>query len=303
MTPPASDQRQVRREKLFRETPGERLQRIVAGTLRALQPNRIGSIPFILRFMCRDMVSANAALPDALSAPTVHDGICGIVRDLSVETLRNGFRSGIYVAAHAGPVKWWSPPQRCVLSPADFHIPKRLRARLRQGQHTVTFDRDFEAVIKACAARRPGKWPVTWITPKIMHAFAAWHDAGEVHSFEVWDRQGELVGGGYGVALGGIFIIESQFAREDNASKIGFCVLNWHLAKWGFALVDNKGPARHLLEMGFRLVPRARFLAQLPDVLALPGRSGHWQAEAGLATVAAWQPQQGRPGATAVAAE
>ena len=92
---------------------------------------------------------------------------------------------------------------------------RRLRRLMRQGRYRVTFDRDFEGVIKACAGRRPGKWQVTWITPRIMHAYAELHDAGYAHSFEVWNSDGELVGGGYGVALGGAFITELQFARES----------------------------------------------------------------------------------------
>ena len=145
-----------------------------------------------------------------------------------------------------------APPERCVLSFADFHMSKRLRSRLRQNRFHVTFDRDFEGVIKACAGRRDGKWHLTWITPQIMHAYCDLHDAGYAHSFEVWNNDGALVGGGYGVAVGGAFTIESQFTRESHTSKIGFAVLNWHLAKWGFLLNDNKGPTQNTLEMGFR---------------------------------------------------
>jgi leucyl/phenylalanyl-tRNA---protein transferase len=239
--------------------------------------------------------SRSHELPDPLNAPKSHDGICGIVRDLSVETLLAAHARGLHPASHAGPIKWWSPPQRCVLFFDEFHIAKRLRARLRQARYTVTFDHDFDAVMKACAGKRPGKWSVTWITPKLMHAYAALHDAGFAHSFEVWNQDGELVGGGYGVAIGGIFIIESQFAREDNASKIGFCVLNWHLAKWGFALNDNKGPTQHVLEMGFRLISREGYLLRLVEIVTRPSRVGAWRVEADLGTVAAWQSEQGRP--------
>ncbi|MDT3688113.1 MAG: leucyl/phenylalanyl-tRNA--protein transferase [Pseudorhodoplanes sp.] len=278
-----------RRAALFRESTGQRLQRAVFGSLRAIQPKRAGSVALTARFMLRDLLGG-AGLPDPLSAPKSHDGLCGTARDLSVSTLLEAHSHGLHPASHAGPVKWWSPPERCVLFFDEFHMSKRLRSRLRQARHTVTFDRDFEAVITACAEPRPGKWPVTWITPKLMHAYAALHDGGFAHSFEVWNRDSELVGGGYGVAIGGIFIVESQFAREDNASKIGFSVLNWHLAHWGFALNDNKGPARHVLEMGFRVIPRGDYLARLPGIVSQPGRTGPWRVEADLPTVAAWQP-------------
>lgn len=285
----SANDKATRRAALFRESAGERLQRAVLGSLRAIQPKRAGSVALTGRFMLRDLIGG-AGLPDPLGAPKSHDGLCGIARDLSVNTLLQAHSRGLHPASHAGPVKWWSPPERCVLFFDEFHMSKRLRSRLRQARHTVTFDRDFESVITACAEKRPGKWPVTWITPKLMHAYAALHDAGFAHSFEVWNRDGELVGGGYGVAIGGIFIIESQFAREDNASKIGFCVLNWHLAHWGFALNDNKGPARHVLEMGFRVISREDYLARLPGIVSQPGRTGPWRVEADLPTVAGWQP-------------
>lgn len=279
----------ARRDALFRESTSGRLQRAAFGSLRAMQPQRIGSVALTSRFMLRDLLGG-AGLPDPLSAPKSYDGLCGIAPDLSVSTLLDAHSRGLHPASHAGPVKWWSPPERCVLFFDEFHMSKRLRSRLRQARHTVTFDRDFEAVITACAERRAGKWPVTWITPKLMHAYAALHDAGFAHSFEVWNKDNELVGGGYGVAIGGIFIIESQFAREDNASKIGFSVLNWHLAHWGFALNDNKGPARHVLEMGFRVISREDYLSRLAAIVSQPGRTGHWCVEADLLAVAAWQP-------------
>ena len=123
---------------------------------------------------------------------------------------------------------------------------------MRQGRYTVTFDHDFEQVIAACAARREGRWHLTWITPRIMHVYAEAFDAGHAHSFEVWNKAGELVAGGYGLGVGSAFTSESQFFREPNTSKIGMTVLNWHLAHWGYRFNDGKlmGPLWHSL--GFR---------------------------------------------------
>ena len=98
------------------------------------------------------------------------------------------------------------------------------------------------------------------------------------------------MGGGYGVAVGGAFAIESQFARESHTSKVGFAVLNWHLARWGFVLNDNKLPARNCLDMGFRVVPRAEFLARLREAQRAPDKVGAWEVETDLPTVATWQP-------------
>ena len=118
-------------------------------------------------------------------------------------------------------------------------------------------------------------------------------DAGYAHSFEVWNEAGELVGGGYGVAIGGVFTTESQFSREPNTSKIGFTVLNWHLAHWGFAFNDGKlmtpTVAATWASAKFRA---ANYLARLArGRCAQPGKTGRWQVEADLATVSRWQPE------------
>jgi len=165
-----------------------------------------------------------------------------------------------------------------------------LRRELRRGRYTVTFDRDFEGVIAACAGRRSGRWHLTWITPRIMHAYAELFDAGHAHSFEVWNEAGELAGGGYGLALGGSFVTESQFSREKNTSKLGFTALNFHLARWGFAFNDGKQMTPTCHDMGFREIPRQEFLARLAQAEQAPGKSGRWQVEADLAAVADWQP-------------
>ena len=110
------------------------------------------------------------------------------------------------------------------------------------------------------------------------------------HSFEVWNAKGELAGGGYGVAVGNSFVTESQFSNEPNTSKIGFTVLNWHLAHWSFAFNDGKMLTPTTRDMGFREIPRGDYLAELRDAGRKAGRPGRWQVEADLATIADWQP-------------
>lgn len=283
----------ARRAALFRESGAETLRRWTLGAAWALRPGRAAGLPALARLWLKDLVNPSSGLPDPRAALARPAGLCGMARDLSVPALVEAYRRGLYPFAHFGPLKWWSPPERCILDFGDFHISKRLRGRLRQGRYRVTFDRDFDAVMKACAAPRQGKWSLTWITPTIMQTFAALHDAGHAHSFEVWNTDGALVGGGYGVAIGAAFTIESQFTRESHSSKIGFAVLNWHLAHWGFRLADNKGATRNTLETGFRVVPRATFCARLADAVCAPGKEGRWQVEADAATVAAWQPGGG----------
>ena len=280
-----------RRAELFRETSREKLQRWVLGLAWAVKPERIAGLPALGRLWASDLIAPGRDLPCADAALTRPAGLCGIARDLSVPTLVAAHRRGLYPFAHIAPPKWWCPPERCVLAFEDFHIAKTLRRLLRQNRYRVTFDTDFCSVIKACAGRRLGKWQLTWITPQIMHAYAELHDAGYAHSFEVWNGAGELVGGGYGVAVGGAFTVESQFTRESHTSKLGFAVLNWHLAHWGFQLNDNKGPTRNTLEMGFRVVPRDVFLARMAEAMRVADRARRWEVETDLRTVAEWQPE------------
>jgi leucyl/phenylalanyl-tRNA--protein transferase len=280
----------ARRDALFKETPIETARRWTLGSAWALRPHRLHVLPALGRTWLSELVRPPRTLPDPDHAPLRLPGFCGFVHDLSPETLAAAHRRGMFTFAHFGPLKWMAPPERCILDFGDFHISKRLRSRLRQQRYRVTFDRSFAEVIKACAGRREGKWSVTWITPKIMRAYCDLHDAGYAHSYEVWNEDGALVGGGYGVAVGGAFTIESQFTREDHTSKIGFAMLNWHLAKWGFLLNDNKAPTRNTLEMGFKVVPRAEFHARLARAMEQPDRLGPWRIETDLSTVAAWQP-------------
>lgn len=280
----------ARRHTLFRETFAEMIERWALGTAWALMPSRLGGVPPLLRMSFDELLAPDYALPDPERALASPPGLAGIAHDLSLPTLLSAYRRGLYPFAHLGPIKWWSPPSRSLLFFDELHIAKRLRRQIRQGRYTVTFDRDFEGVIKACAGARSGRWHVTWITPRIMHAFAALFDAGYAHSFEVWNDKGELVGGGYGVAVGGAFSTESQFSKESNTSKIGFTALNWHLAKWGFAFNDGKLMTPTCKDMGFREVPRAEFLNRLAQAERKPERIGRWQVEADLATIAEWQP-------------
>lgn len=266
------------RDELFRETPVELLERCVLGTAWALKPERIGALPALAGLWFKDLISPSGGLPDP--EHTWHaNGMCGIVHDLSPDTLLAAYRRGLFTFAHFGPLKWMSLPERCVLFFGDHHVGKTVRRLARQDLYRVTFDRAFDQVIKACAARRENKWHVTWITPRIMRAYADLYDAGHVHSFEVWNRSNEMVGGGYGVALGRVFFTESQFSREANTSKLGFAMLNRHLQEWGYVLNDGKSATPTITPMGFRDIPRRTFLELLDGATALPGKSGRWEVE------------------------
>mgnify|MGYP002629798977 CR=1 FL=1 len=279
-----------RRAALFRESMTDWAERWALGTAWALAPKRIGGLPHLAKLCFDEFLAPDHALPEPERALANPPGLAGIVHDFTLPTLMAAYRRGLYPFAHIGPLKWWSPPERSLLFFNELHIAKRLRRQMRQGHYTVSFDRDFEGVIKSCAGQRSGRWHVTWITPKIMHAFAAAYDAGHAHSFEVWNEKGELAGGGYGLAIGNSFVTESQFSNEPNTSKIGFTALNYHLAQWGFDFNDGKILTPTTRDMGFREVPRADFLGRLRQATKRNARTGRWQMEADLATIADWQP-------------
>jgi leucyl/phenylalanyl-tRNA--protein transferase len=266
------------------------MQRVALGTAWALMPKRAGQLVPLTRVWVSDLVSGGSDLPDATALAGTNE-IAGIVRDLEPATLIEAYRRGLFPHGHFGPLKWVSSAERGVLFFDGFHVSKRVRAIMRQSKYTVTFDQDFESVIVSCAGRRRGRWHLTWITPRIMHAYARLYDEGHVHSFEVWNNDGVLVGGGYGVAIGRAFIIESQFFREPNASKIGFAVLAWHLAQWGFVLCDNKWLTPTTEQMGFVTLPRQEFLKRLAAAVEGPGKRDCWKPEAGPETVANWRPE------------
>lgn len=180
------------------------------------------------------------------------------------------------------PLQWWSPAPRMVLRlPGDLHVPRSLAKTRRRRGWRVTLDEDFAAVLAACAAPRAGQ-EGTWITPGIAAAFADLHARGAAHSVEVRDGD-ELVGGLYGLAIGGAFCGESMFSRAPDASKLGLVALTRQLAAWGFALVDCQVASAHLERLGGRSLPREAFLAALAEATRRPGRLGRWRFDPGAA--------------------
>lgn len=280
--------------------PGEslfaRLRRWALGTAWALKPPRTRSVPSVLYLMARHYTGLDpykGELPYPENA--LAGGVAGICADLDVDTLMMAYGRGLYPFSHVGPQKWLAPEERMVLFFENFDMEKNLRRRLRNRHFDVTFDQDFEGVVRGCAELRPGRPPLTWITPSIIEAYCKLFNAGHAHSVEVWDREGNLVGGVYGVAVGKIFFTESQFMRVRDASKVGFATLNCHLQHWGFALNDGKSFTPHLSSVGFRLVLRDAFnsvLASRATRGALPAEpgKGRWCVDETL-DVGNWDPK------------
>ncbi len=186
------------------------------------------------------------------------EGLLAAGGDLSAERLVAAYRHGCFPwFAEGQPILWWSPDPRTVLFPSELHVSRSLAKVMRQGGYQVTFDKDFAAVISACAGPRSYA-DGTWITDAMQAAYLKLHQQGFAHSVEVWD-DGKLVGGLYGLAMGQLFFGESMFSHADNASKVGFATLVEHLKAWGFVLIDCQMPTQHLHSFGARPIARAEF--------------------------------------------
>ncbi len=200
-------------------------------------------------------------LEQALEEPA---GLLAAGGDLSPQRLLAAYRRGIFPWYSPGqPVLWWSPDPRAVLFPDEFHCSRSLAKRLRRGGFEASLDRDFSAVIDGCAAPRAAS-PGTWITAEMRAAYLALQRLGAAHSIEI-SRGGVLIGGLYGVRLGGVFFGESMFSRERDASKAALAHLVAVCQRNGLAVIDCQLPSRHLLSLGARTIPRSQFQALLRE--------------------------------------
>jgi leucyl/phenylalanyl-tRNA--protein transferase len=267
-----------------RESLGEAARRWVLGAAYALQPQRIASLPHLLLWTALDVLRGGTENPDQNRTRSRPDTFGGVVRRLTTTTYVAALRLGFFPWAHCGPLKWWTRRKRMVLFLEERHMGRRLKRTLRSGKYRVTFDTAFDDVLAACSARRAYNWhSLTWLTPGYRQLFAEMHREGRAHSFEVWNEQGELVGGGFGVAVGRVFVGESMFSREPDTSKLGCHVLYAHLQRWGFALVDARDHTPVLARMGYREIPRAEFETLLAaHAVESADRPGPWTAEAAV---------------------
>jgi leucyl/phenylalanyl-tRNA--protein transferase len=185
---------------------------------------------------------------------------------LSPELLLRAYASGIFpMAEHRDDARlyWVDPPERGVLPLDGFHISRSLRRRILRAPYRISFDRDFAGVIAGCADR-----PETWINSRIVDLCLHLHASGHAHSVELWDG-GTLVGGSYGVALGGAFFAESMFSRRTDASKIALAYLVDRLRAGGFVLMDTQFLTDHLASLGGVEIPRATYHHRLARALAI----------------------------------
>lgn len=186
--------------------------------------------------------------------------------ELTPEVLLQAYRAGIFPMADArdGEIFWCQPEQRGVLELDGLKVSRSLRKVLRDGRFTVTSDQAFGDVVRACAEREE-----TWISHAIERAYTTLFEAGSAHSVEVREN-GELVGGLYGVAIGGVFCGESMFHRVTDASKVALVHLVRHLSSRGFVLLDCQYINSHLESLGAIEISRARYERRLRAALQLP---------------------------------
>jgi leucyl/phenylalanyl-tRNA--protein transferase len=183
---------------------------------------------------------------------------------IPINTLLAAYRVGAFPMAVDGRISWYAPVGRGVLPIDTFHVPRRLRRLIRQRRFRITINHDFRSVICACASRSDEEG--NWISDEIIDSYSVLHEAGFAHSVEV--RSGSrLVGGLYGVSLGGAFFGESMFHSETDASKVALCSLVKRLRDREYQLLDVQWLTRHLVQFGAVEISQNEYLRRLQSAM------------------------------------
>lgn len=188
---------------------------------------------------------------------------------LDIDDVLRAYSYGLFPMAESAQdpeIHWYDPPMRCQLPLENLHVPRRLRETALKMPFEIRVDSDFAGVVAGCAEATP-KRPGTWINEGIRDLFVRLYEAGHAHSVECW-KDGLLVGGVYGLALGGAFSGESMFSRKPNASKIALIHLCARLRRGGFTILDAQFTNPHLLQFGAYEIPRSEYLSRLHRALA-----------------------------------
>lgn len=191
------------------------------------------------------------------------DGILAWGGDLNPSRLIRAYQNGIFPwYSKDDPIIWWSPNPRLIMELDDFKISKSLKKSMKK--FTYKFDTSFEQVMRECKDINRNDQLGTWINEDIIEAYSALHGMGHAHSIEAY-YEGELVGGAYGVVVGGVFCGESMFAKKSDASKAAYAMLIKHLKGWGYDFIDCQIPTEHLKSLGAKEVAREYFLSRLSN--------------------------------------
>ena len=221
------------------------------------QPGTDGTNSGQFFWVADNVIAGN--LPDVSKALSYPDGLLAIGGNLEPDTLLTAYQRGIFPWYSEGqPILWWSPDPRCVLEPDQVRISRSLAKTLKRKKFKVTFNRAFADVVEHCAAPRAGGVN-TWITPDMASAYTRLHKLGHGISTECW-RDGALVGGLYGLAIGRVFFGESMFSLVTDASKVALVRLAEMLNRRRFRIIDCQVQSGHLQSLGATLMPRDVFI-------------------------------------------
>ena len=220
----------------------------------------------------------NAPFPPVSKALRSPNGLLCAGGDLSPGRIVDAYSHGIFPWYSEGePILWWSPDPRMVLFPDELKVSRSLRKTVVRRVYETRVDTAFRQVMEACAAPREGQ-SGTWIVPEMIEAYSRLHELGYAHSVESW-RDGVLVGGLYGLALGEAFFGESMFSRATDASKVALVRLVERLKASGCRVVDCQQATGHLASLGAREIPRARFSQLLRESIQYPPAGARWAPE------------------------
>ncbi len=267
--PMSLGERRQRRARLFAETKLQVCARVAISTAIALRRMGVRGALGALDCLVRDRAIGAVGLPDPACARAHPAGLCGAVAGASAETIMEGYARGLHAGSNFGLLTWWSPPSRMTVAPEAFVTPAPVRALLETGGLSVTLDRDFDAVVAACGKRKR-------LSGRLLHLYAGLHEMGFAHSFEVRDPVGKLVAGGFGLAIGRVYVTLGLWAERPDQAGLGLAIFNRHLVRLGFALHDGLD-APGLGDFGFSPMAREDYFEAL---IAHSGfsRLGRWQA-------------------------
>ncbi|MDX1677284.1 leucyl/phenylalanyl-tRNA--protein transferase [Arsukibacterium sp.] len=222
--------------------------------------------------------------PDQLWFPPVEralkqpDGLLAMGGDLSVGRLVLAYQSGIFPWFSEGdPLLWWSPSVRAVFTPASLKFNRTLRKQWQRSTLQLTVNHAFTDVVKGCAAPRKHQ-PDTWILPPMQQAYQQLHQQGRAHSIEVWQDK-QLVGGLYGMVVGGLFCGESMFNRIPNAAKFALLALQQHISQYAEGWIDCQLSNPFLQQLGAVTLDRSQYLNLLQQQAVIPVPPDHWQPQ------------------------
>lgn len=212
------------------------------------------------------------ALDKDLAFPPVHlagpDGLLAMGGDLSPQRLLLAYRNGIFPWYEGEYILWWCPDPRFVLFPNELKISKTIRSLIKKNEFDFTINRAFKQVIHQCKKIPRQGQAGTWITDEVERAFITMHELGYAHSGEVW-KNGELVGGLYGIRLGRVFFGESMFSLQSNASRFAFTKYTEYLKEEGIQLIDCQVYTEYLESMGATMIARTDFIKLLKNLVTV----------------------------------